>query len=242
MGEGMRMRSISTLATLWVVLVLGSSSLAGTLTGTVKYEGRQPPKVALKMDADEGCMKKHAEPVFSETVVVNDNGTLRNVFVYVKSGLPDKQWPVPSQPVVLDQHGCQYQPHVTGVQVGQKFVVKNSDGLLHNVHALPQVNAGFNKAMPATVTEAEHVFDKEEFMFKIKCDVHPWMGAWVTVLEHPFFAVTGADGKFKIDGLPDGSYTIEAWHEYTKGFAPQTAQVTISGAGATKDFVFQGPK
>jgi hypothetical protein len=110
------------------------------------------------------------------------------------------------------------------------------------VHSLPKVNTGFNKAMPATVTEAEYTFDKEEFMFKIKCDVHPWMGAFVTVSKHPFFAVTGDDGKFKIDGLPDGSYTIEAWHEYTTGFPAQTAQVTISGGAATQDFVFQGPK
>lgn len=238
----MHIRSISTAAAVTAALVLGSSSLAGTLTGSVKYEGREPPKRPIKMEADEGCMKKHAEPVYSETVVLNGNGTLRNVFVYVKSGLPDKPWPVPSQPVVMDQKGCQYSPHVMGVQIGQKFVVHNSDGLLHNVHSLSKVNSAFNKAMPATVTEAEYTFDKEEFMFKIKCDVHPWMGAWVTVLKHPFFAVTGDTGTFKIDGLPDGTYTVEAWHEYTQGFQPQTAQVTIKGGAATHDFVFQGPK
>jgi len=238
----MHIRSISTAAAVTAALVLGSSSLAGTLTGSVKYEGREPPKRPIKMEADEGCMKKHAEPVYSETVVLNGNGTLRNVFVYVKSGVPDKPWPVPSQPVVMDQKGCQYSPHVMGVQVGQKFVVRNSDGLLHNVHSLSKVNSSFNKAMPATVTEAEYTFDKEEFMFKVKCDVHPWMGAWVTVLKHPFFAVTGDTGTFKIDGLPDGTYTVEAWHEYTQGFQPQTAQVTIKGGATTHDFVFQGPK
>lgn len=236
----MHSRWINTVLAVAAAFVLCSSAMAGSITGTIQYEGAQPPKVPIKMDADQSCAKKHGEPVFSETVVVNDNGTLRNVFVYVKSGLPDKAWPVPGQPVVMDQNGCQYKPHVMGVQVGQKFVVKNSDGLLHNVHSLSKTNAAFNKAMPATVTEAEYLFDKEEFMFKIKCDVHPWMGAYVTVLKHPFFAVTGTDGKFKIDGLPDGTYTVEAWHEYTKGFQPLTAQVAVKGA-ATQDFTFKGP-
>jgi plastocyanin len=193
------------------------------------------------MDADQGCSKKHTEPVFSGTVVVNDNDSLRNVFIYVKQGLPDKQWPVPDQPVVIDQNGCQYAPHVMGVMVGQQFKVKNSDKLLHNVHSLPKVNSSFNRAMPATVTEADYVFDKPEFMFKIKCDVHPWMGAWVAVMEHPFFSVSGEDGTYTIEGLPDGTYTIEAWHEYSKGFPAQTAEVTVSG-NTTQDFLFQGPK
>lgn len=224
-----------------VVLLLTSTTFAGTLSGKVGYQGRKPPQRPLKMDADQGCMKKHSSPVFSETVVVNDNDSLRNVFVYVKEGLPAKDWPAPSEPVVMDQNGCQYSPHVMGVQVGQTFRVKNSDGLLHNVHALPKINSSFNKAMPATVTEADYTFDKPEFMFKIKCDVHPWMGAWVSVMEHPFFAVTGDDGSYTLEGLPDGTYTIEAWHEYSTGFPAQTAKVTVSG-NTTQDFLFKGPQ
>jgi len=126
-----------------------------------------------------------------------------------------------------------------GVLVGQKFKIINSDGLLHNVHSLPNVNNGFNRAMPASVKEAEFEFSKAEPMFKVKCDVHPWMNAWVAVMSHPFFAVTGKDGKFKIDGLPAGTYEVEVWHEKLK---TQTTKVTISGdENKTADFTFTPP-
>lgn len=209
------------------------------ITGTIQYQGDVPNLRPITMDADPVCAAKHTEPVQPEILVLGPGNTLANVFVKVKSGLPEVQWPAPSQPVVLDQKGCQYDPHVLGVLVGQTLKILNSDGLLHNVHALPSVNREFNIGMPATRTEAEHVFNRPEEMFMIKCDVHPWMGAYVSVMTHPFFAVSGKDGKYTISGLPAGTYEIEAWHER---LGTQTASVTVAdGETQTADFSFSPP-
>jgi plastocyanin len=223
-------------------LALCGAATAATITGTTSYQGRVPSLRSLQMDADPACAAKHDSPVENPLLVLSSGGTaLANVFVMVKSGLPDQDFAAPSKPVVMDQQGCMYAPHVMGVQTGQPFKILNSDNLLHNVHSLSKVNAPFNRAMPANVKEADFEFDKEEVMFKIKCDVHPWMGAFVTVLDHPFYGVSGADGKFTIEGLPAGTYEIEARHEFER-FPPQTATVTV-GADETKsvDFTFQGP-
>jgi len=236
----MRSRSLMLALAGLAVLSLALPTLAGSITGTVKYVGDVPNLPAIKMDADPGCAKKHSSPVASEVLVLGSGNTMGNVFVRVTSGLPaGKSYPAPSSVAELDQHGCQYLPHVLGLMVGQKLKILNSDGLLHNIHALPEVNKGFNKAMPAGVNQVEYTFEKPEFMFKIKCDVHPWMGAYVAVMEHPYFAVTGADGKFEIKGLPAGTYEVEAWHEKLK---TMTTKVTIKGDEAqTADFSFSPP-
>ena len=127
--------------------------------------------------------------------------------------------------------GCQYVPHAMGIMVGQAYRILNSDGILHNVHALPKVNPAFNKPMPPTLKETTTTFSKPEPVFQIKCDVHPWMSAYVGVLEHPYFAVTADGGKFELKGLPPGTYTIEAWHEKA---GTRTRQVTI-GAKESKE-------
>ena len=212
--------------------VAGSASLSGT----VVYEGAVPELPALKMDADPGCAKKHGGPVKAETLVLGAGNALANVFVWAKSGVAQGAWPVPGEPLVLDQRGCQYKPHVSGLMVGQTLKVLNSDQLLHNIHSLPKINSSFNRAMPASVTEAEYSFSKEEVLFKIKCDVHPWMNAWIGVVAHPFYAVTDSGGTFTISGLPAGTYEIEAWHEKMDA---RTASVTLAdGEAGTLDFSF----
>jgi plastocyanin len=218
-----------------------ATASAGTITGTVTYEGKVPNLKPLAMDADPVCASKHKGPVPNPMLELGASGnTMANIFVRVTSGLPaGKTYPPPADPVVMDQNGCIYQPHVFGMQAGQKFKVLNSDGVLHNVHALPKVNSQFNIAMPPNRKQAEHVFDKVEDPFQIKCDVHPWMSAWTVITPHPFFSVTKQDGKFTIADLPAGTYEIEAWHEK---LGKKTEKVTVGDSDTkTVDFKFSPP-
>ncbi len=236
----MSARMIKRLAAfVFAFLLLTSVSFAATITGTIIYDGEVPQFKEIKMDADPICLSKHTDAVFPETLVVGEGKTMANVFVRVKSGLAAKTYPVPATPVTLDQHGCHYRPHVFGIMVGQELKILNPDGTLHNVHALSKVNPEFNLAMPQFRKEVSKTFEKEEFMFPFKCDVHPWMESWCAVMTHPFFAVTEKDGKFSIAGLDAGTYEIEAWHEK---LGAQTLSVTV-GADETKtaDFTFTKP-
>ncbi len=213
---------------------------SGNITGTIKFEGTAPKAKVIRMDADAMCLAKQKDAVYSQTFVLGEGGTLGNVFVYVKSGLGNMQYPVPSEPAVLDQKGCTYLPHVMAVRVGQKVKFLNPDGTLHNVHAVCKVNPEFNAAMPNFRTEMEKVFNKPEMMFQIRCDVHPWMSAWMAVMSHPYFTITKKDGQFALTDLPSGTYEIEAWHEK---LGTQTAKVTvINGANEKIDFTFSAPK
>jgi plastocyanin len=200
------------------------SGPTGDVAGVVSYANGDPDSV-IAMDADPVCLSLHSTPVETEKVVATD-GNLANAFVYVKSGLSGS-FPAPSGSKVLDQNGCQYKPHVSGVQVGQTLVIRNSDETLHNVHALPSKNAEFNNGQPFKGMELEHTFDKAEVMVPLKCDVHPWMSSYIGVLDHPFYAVTGTDGSFTIPGLPPGTYTIEAIHE---SLGTKEASVTVGAS------------
>ena len=215
------------------------AAYAATVTGTVTFDGKAPALRPLSMAADPACAKMHSGPVPNEMLVLGSGNTVGNIMVWVSKGLPaGKTWPVPSAPAVLDQKGCQYVPHVMGIMVGQAYRILNSDGILHNVHALPKINRGFNRPMPAAVKEASVTFDKPEGLFQIKCDVHPWMTAYVSVFTHPFFSVTRTDGKFTISGLDPGTYELTAWHER---LGTQTASVTVGAGGATQNFKFATP-
>ena len=141
--------------------------------------------------------------------------------------------------MVLDQDGCAYKPHVMGIMVGQPYRILNNDGILHNIHTLPKINPAFNRGQPATVKEMTTTFPKPENMFQVKCDVHPWMSAYIGVFTHPFFSVTSTDGKFTISGLDAGTYEITAWHER---LGTQTASITVAANETkTQDFKFAVP-
>jgi plastocyanin len=225
--------------TLGIALVLATaltgSALAGDVTGKISFEGSAPKAAKLMMNADPVCMRAHKEPVFGEEVVVNKNGTLKNVLIYVKEGLGSKKFDAPSSKVTFDQRGCQYSPHVLGIQTGQELDVVNSDPTLHNVHSLSKDNAQFNIAQPKQGMKLTKKFDKAE-VFKVKCEVHTWMGAYIGVFNHPFFAVSGDDGSFSLKKLPAGDYTIEAWHEK---YGTQTIKVKVGATGEAKaDFKY----
>src|SRR5205807_7152088 len=121
----------------------------GTVTGKVAFAGTQPKMATLDMSANPACDRAHkGAPQKSEEVVVNGNGTLKYVFVWVKSGLPDKNWAAPTTPVTLDQNGCMYKPHMIGIVAGQNIEVKNSDPTNHNIHPQPSVNQEWNESQP----------------------------------------------------------------------------------------------
>jgi plastocyanin len=218
----------------------GVAFAAATITGTVTFAGTAPNLKPLAMDADPVCAKKHTGPVPNEMLVLGNGNTMGNIMVWVSKGLPaGKTYPAPKTQATIDQNGCQYKPHVLGVVAGQTVRILNSDGVLHNIHTLPKANTTFNKAMTPTMKETTTTFDKPEPIFPVKCDVHPWMQAYVAVFTHPFFASTGPDGKFTISGLDPGTYEITAWHEK---LGTQTASVTV-GANDTKtqNFKFAAP-
>ena len=207
---------------------------AGSIIGTAVLEGDAPEQKAVQMGADPVCGKMHTSPVQTEFVVANADGTLANVFVYVKDGLGERKFPTPSEAVVLDQNGCTYHPHVFGIMVGQELSVVNSDDTLHNIHAMPEKNPQFNIGQPIKGLTTKKTFELPEVMVPFKCDVHKWMNSYAGVLDHPYFGVTGTTGLFEIGNLPPGDYVVEAWHE-TLG--AQTQNVTV-GEKETKEISF----
>jgi len=211
----------------------------GTIKGAVTVAGQPPSQRKINMGAEQYCKTQHAaNPPSEQKVVTNPDGTLRYVFVFIKEGLAGKQFPTPTEQVVIDQRGCMYDPHVLGIMVGQPLKILNSDPLLHNIHSLAKNSPQFNIGMPIQGMDLPtKKFAAEEVMVRIKCDVHPWMESFVGVLNHPFYYVTGDGGSFELKDVPEGTYTIEAWHET---FGTKTQSVTVkAGEPVEVNFTFQ---
>jgi len=208
-----------------------------TITGVVKYAGAAPTPARIKMGADPYCVSQHDGPVFDSSLIVDSEGNVENVFVYVKAGTEGQTFPTPETPVVFDQKSCEYNPHIFGIMPDQPLEIINSDATLHNVHATPKNSAEFNVGMPTQGMKITKKFKNPEVMVHIKCEVHPWMSAYAGVVDNPYFAVAGKGGAFTLPKLPAGTYTLEAWHE-TLG--TQTVQVTV-GDGETKAVEFDFP-
>jgi len=208
----------------------------GKIVGKISFNGNKPDSRPIDMSANPACAKAHPAPVASEEVMVNGNGTLANVFVWVKNGVPEGKWAAPAKAAVVDQQGCIYKPHVSGVVVGQPIEFTNSDDTNHNIHPLPRENQEWNESQPPRGNPKTKSFDREEVMIPVKCNIHPWMRAYIGVVSHPFFAVTGDDGTYTLKGLPPGTYTIEIVHEK---YGKQDVQVTVAAKDIkTLDFAF----
>lgn len=208
-----------------------------TIRGRVTLEGTVAKAEPIRMSADLFCQRAHGEPVYPNSVVVSADGGLDNVFVYVKRGLEGRTFPPASGPAQLEQRGCTYNPHVMGLRTGQPLEIINSDPTLHNIHALPVKNPPFNLGQPIQGMRSTKTFQTPEITVPIKCDVHPWMSAYVGVVDHPFFAVTAAGGAYTLNGLPPGEYVIESWHER---LGVQTQDVKVGpGEEAQVSFVFK---
>jgi uncharacterized membrane protein/plastocyanin len=214
---------------------LAPSGKSVTISGVVIFEGIAPKGKKLNLPA--ACAKNFKGEPYSNEVIVN-NGKVQNVLVRVVSGLEGKTFSdIPSEEVELDQRGCIYTPRVVGARVGQKVTFINSDPVFHNVRAVTEVNQKFNMAMPHKDQRETKVFAKPEVFLQAKCSVHPWMGAYVAVMDHPYFSVTSTTGEFTIKNLPPGKYTLEAWHEV---FGTQKQEITVTEEGMTPlKFIFK---
>jgi len=191
-----------------------SSVHGGDITGTVTLKGTPPPeKEITPLKDDANCGKLHTTTPTTHFYVVGGKGELADVVVSVV-GISGKSSGASAAPIVIDQKGCEYTPQIQAVQTDQKILVKNSDPVLHNVHTLPAVagNAEKNQAQAPNGPDLTFTFSKPEPFLKFKCDVHPWMFAWISVFDHPYFAVSGKDGTFKIANVPNGKYKIQAAH------------------------------
>jgi hypothetical protein len=203
---------------------------AGAIRGTVSLEGAPPALYPINMSSEAACAKANPSPVVSPEVVTGENGALANVVVYVKSGLGERRFDTPQHPVILDQKGCMYEPHIVALMTNQTLEIRNDDATIHNVHAMPKDNNEWNKAQRAGGAALETSFPRPELAIQFMCNVHPWMRAFVFVFSNPYYAVTSKTGSFELKNLPPGVYTIEAWQEK---YGAQDQAVTIGPREST---------
>jgi plastocyanin len=204
---------------------------AADITGTITLKGTPPKeKDITPLKEDANCGKLHTEMPTTHFYVVGANNSLADVVVSLQ-GVSPQSTGAKAEPVNIDQKGCEYTPQILAVQTDQKILVKNSDPVLHNIHDLPTVagNKEQNVAQMPGSADLTFTFPKPEMFLKFKCDVHPWMFAWVSVFDHPYFAVSGKDGSFKIANVPAGKYTIQAAHRKA-GIVTQEIEVKDGAA------------
>jgi plastocyanin len=209
----------------------------GTVQVDVLFEGTPPAMQTLNMSSVSECTALHPGPVPAGDMLVA-NGRVQNAFVWVKDGLGNRVFAVPEAPVVFDQRGCLYVPHVAGAQVDQTVEFHNSDSFLHNVHGSPKDSRGWNVALSRQGAERSITVDRPEVMIGVRCDLHPWMQAWLGVVDHPYFGVTGPDGRVTLRNVPAGDYTIGVWHER---FGTKEAKVTVAPQGTAATSVTLAP-
>jgi plastocyanin len=208
----------STAASLAVATPIDPAT-AASISGVVHFSGPVPPPQKIDMSADSGCKGQNQ----SEAVLVNE-GRLANVLVYVKAGLDGRTFPPPSDKVTVAQESCRYQPHVAVAMVGQPFEFLDKDNTLHNIHPMPKDNPEWNQSQMPNSGSFARKFTSPEVMIPVKCNQHPWMKMYVSVMSNPFFAVTGKDGSFMLKGLPPGTYTVAAVHEK---YGEQEMKITV---------------
>jgi len=212
-----------------------ASKATATINGKITFDGTAPAQAKLPLTPE--CKQVHGgEAAMEQSVEVNADGTLKDVIVYVKTGAEKWAYATPTEPVLLDQQGCQYHPHVVAIMANQPLKIRNSDPFLHNIHPMPANNPQFNMGQPVKGMESEKVFANAEIAIPVKCDVHRWMSSYIAVMSNPFFSVTGDAGSYSIK-LPAGTYTLEAWHEK---FGTQTQNVTVTDNGTQEiNFTFK---
>jgi plastocyanin len=211
---------------------------AGTVSGEIHFKGKKPAPKAIDMSEEPACVEAHKGKAYDESLLVGKTGGLANAFVYIKAGLEGKTFAVPSDPVVIDQKGCWFHPRVMGIQVGQTLKVINSDPVTHNIHPMAQTNREWNHSQGMDDPPIARRFIKPEIMIPVKCNIHSWMHAYIGVLDYPYFAVTGDDGKFAIKDLPPGTYTLGVWQEK---LGTQEQQIKVPPHGTIDaNFTFKG--
>lgn len=206
-----------------------NAATAGSVSGMVKLDGMPPKMKPINMAAEPICAKEHTTPAMTQDVLVGTGGALQNVVVYLKGDFSAYSFDAPSTPAVIDQKGCQYNPHVVALRVGQTLNVTNSDQTTHNIHPVPANNREWNQSQPPGSAPLNESFAREEITVPVKCNVHPWMKSYIAVVGHPYFQVTGADGSFSLKNVPPGTYTLTAWHE---SYGSMDQSITVGASEA----------